>query len=93
MELERIINKSKHNIIFEKYIDKWDWSYLSNNHALTFDIVDKYIDKPWTWYTVSGTVKWNMMIPWFPGVRGLGLSQAGRPPAPQKTTPMCFRKP
>ena len=36
-----------------KYYDKLDWYGISRNPNITMDIIDKYPDKDWNWFSIK----------------------------------------
>ncbi len=51
-DFEYISRKSPPTDITIKYIDKWNFHYLSDNENLTFDIVAENLDKNWNYDTL-----------------------------------------
>ena len=43
--------------IYEKYIDRIDWDYLSGNENIPVSFFEKYIDKVrWPWLSKNGNI-------------------------------------
>src|SRR3990167_264569 len=50
--------------IIEKYLNKWDWYWLSENPNITWEIVNKYPSYPWDWELLSmnpSVVTWEIV--------------------------------
>ncbi len=74
MQVKNRYSKAINNLILDKLClenAKWNWSSLSSNENITWDIVKENIERPWDWrcLTMNKNITWeiikeNIDLPW-----------------------------